>query len=454
MSGRLVILPHKSWNVWNQDNREKVARDERLHREAEEAKAQKEKELLQEHNIEHLRSNTGDNSVNDITQDNDFSLIESKNNETDKPFRLFEDLEQQHFSRIGQNNEEYMQEQALKEQLKRKREGIDNWALGDGSRELAKSKAWYESSIHPIHSSHPRPTSISTSTSSSDAKRTITSTVNGDANQQYHREILRKERADPMGKYLHKTTNVSGVSDERSTGEVHVFIKSEPQPVLNNHMDREDVGALSVAEEEVHVRSREDADEAALKWKKKTGSEQKKRKKQKKEKKDKEKDKRQKTAGSTRDRGNKRHAAEEEEESVSEVKMRGKTIASNVSSSTSSSSSSSARGTDHNSKVQAPINDGTGHTGHTTCSISGTTNDCLWADLRVKRLTREAAERKKASVLLATRDIFGDSRGAGFTPKGAGAGALDPAAIGGGGSYSYGQQYHPHLARNNRYSRP
>jgi hypothetical protein len=33
MSGRLIILPHKSWNVWNRDNIEKVQRDERLHEE-------------------------------------------------------------------------------------------------------------------------------------------------------------------------------------------------------------------------------------------------------------------------------------------------------------------------------------------------------------------------------------------------------------------------------------
>jgi MoxR-like ATPase len=36
----LKILSKKRWHVWNQDNVERVLKDERLHREAEEAKQQ------------------------------------------------------------------------------------------------------------------------------------------------------------------------------------------------------------------------------------------------------------------------------------------------------------------------------------------------------------------------------------------------------------------------------
>ncbi len=56
MSGRLVILRHKSWHVWNADNREKVMRDEREHAEEVEADRHKRQRLEQERNLELLRS--------------------------------------------------------------------------------------------------------------------------------------------------------------------------------------------------------------------------------------------------------------------------------------------------------------------------------------------------------------------------------------------------------------
>jgi len=42
------LLPHKSWNVWNRDNREKVESDQKTHKEEEEKKRKRSQEIEQE----------------------------------------------------------------------------------------------------------------------------------------------------------------------------------------------------------------------------------------------------------------------------------------------------------------------------------------------------------------------------------------------------------------------
>ena len=61
MSGRLVILRHKKWNVWNQDNQERVLKDERLHKEKEEKRDKEQKRLLQEQQRQSLLNQTNNN---------------------------------------------------------------------------------------------------------------------------------------------------------------------------------------------------------------------------------------------------------------------------------------------------------------------------------------------------------------------------------------------------------
>ena len=171
MSGRLVILPHKSWNVWNQDNREKVARDERLHREAEEAKAAKDKQLLQEQNLELLRDGEVATKLEPGGSNNSGHI---------EPFRLFEDLEKQHYARLG--NEDYLKEKAQKELLQKKRDGIADWALGEGSVENSKIRPWYETVG-------------------------LEGSVPSTTGPRLGREIHRKEQADPMGSILKPNTH-------------------------------------------------------------------------------------------------------------------------------------------------------------------------------------------------------------------------------------------------------
>lgn len=125
MSGRLVILRHKSWNVWNQDNQEKVLRDERLH--AEKLKAEQDTEQ------DHIREKAYDSLVGTSMPKNE-----------SKPFRLFEDIEQKEAQIIC--NPEYEKERKEREEKKRKREGVEDWKFGDGSSEMNGIKVWYEQS--------------------------------------------------------------------------------------------------------------------------------------------------------------------------------------------------------------------------------------------------------------------------------------------------------------------
>jgi hypothetical protein len=322
MSGRLVILPHKSWNVWNQDNREKVAKDERLHREAEEAKAAKEKQLLQEQNLELLR-------------DGEFGTKTDKSSsssENVQAFRLFEDLEKQHFDRIG--NEDYLKEKYQKEQLQKKRDGIADWALGEGSVDISKVRPWYET--------------LGASSSASGGKSLDPG-----------RESNRKEKADPMGAILKPNTyeyqpkiKIEGTADSKvpkfeflaSSGVVFDSIESkeDDKDSDSSHTRTDRKKARKHHHKERKSKKRINSDES---------DEEKKNRKRKR----------------TAEHGD------------------------------------ASNGT-------APVDP--------------------WAELRTKRLEREAIERKRTAALLASVDIYGTG----------------PSSE----SRGYGQQYHPHLAKNKR----
>ena len=128
MSGRLVILPKKSWNVWNQDNREKVKRDERLAREHQEALDKAEKERVQEHNVEQLLQAGATTAAATST--------------ATEPFRLFGDLEEQSKKHAEMVAAKRLQEE--KELLEKRRQGIAPWALGEGAAEKAGAvQPWY-----------------------------------------------------------------------------------------------------------------------------------------------------------------------------------------------------------------------------------------------------------------------------------------------------------------------
>ncbi len=55
----LKILPKKRWHVWNQDNVERVLRDERLHAEEQEAKVKQQAAAEHEARLETLKARLG-----------------------------------------------------------------------------------------------------------------------------------------------------------------------------------------------------------------------------------------------------------------------------------------------------------------------------------------------------------------------------------------------------------
>ncbi len=134
MSGRLVISKHKSYHVWNQDNVEKVLRDERIHKEKQEAEAKREKDSLMEKNREVLLASKP--PANDTP---------SENEEKGAPrelFNIFGDL-QEAKAEEAERKVKKMEEER-KQLLLLRQNGAAPWALGDGSREKAQQKAWYE----------------------------------------------------------------------------------------------------------------------------------------------------------------------------------------------------------------------------------------------------------------------------------------------------------------------
>eukprot|EP01032_Pedospumella_encystans_P020211 gene20211-22965_t len=350
MSGRLVILPHKSWNVWNQDNREKVARDERLHREAEEAKAAKDKLLLQEQNLEVLR----DGEVV-IKIENSSKEAGSSSSGHVEPFRLFEDLEKQHYASLG--NEDFLKEKAQKELLQKKRDGIADWALGEGSIENSKVKPWYET------------LGLGESATTSSSKKVDPTGI---------RETTRKDKADPMGSILKPNVH-----------EYQPKIKTEPAEGGNSDKLRF-LEAAGANLDSIESKENESSDSE-------NSTNQRKRKKA-------HKDDRNAKSSKHKDRDR------SDRDAPSKKSKHSTDRAVKADSSTASSSGSK----DNKNKP------------------SGDSDP--WAELRAKRLEREAIERKRAALLMASVDIYG--------PGGS--------STAGGSAQGYGQQYHPHLARNKR----
>lgn len=151
MSGRLVILPHKSWNVWNQDNVEKVLRDERIRDEKNAEEAHRRRRGTQQQVFEALTgTSVGHDSVlpadlpaSSAHIQGEVTVVQSQK-ETGH-VNLFS-------SGIGfdgkpiqkqEENQEYCKERAEADRKAQLRAGVAPWALGEGSIEKSGACPWY-----------------------------------------------------------------------------------------------------------------------------------------------------------------------------------------------------------------------------------------------------------------------------------------------------------------------
>eukprot|EP00607_Mallomonas_marina_P005810 CAMPEP_0182438894 /NCGR_PEP_ID=MMETSP1167-20130531/86087_1 /TAXON_ID=2988 /ORGANISM="Mallomonas Sp, Strain CCMP3275" /LENGTH=167 /DNA_ID=CAMNT_0024632437 /DNA_START=89 /DNA_END=589 /DNA_ORIENTATION=- len=138
MSGRLIILPKKSWHVWNRENVEKVKRDERIDREEKSKKEIEARSAYQESTLTTLQKRAETVSLINST---DKSLSTS----SVQPFRLFEDIEKlsQTHPSGARGNAEYIKEKEVADLAQKTREGLAPWGLGEGSAESSSVKPWY-----------------------------------------------------------------------------------------------------------------------------------------------------------------------------------------------------------------------------------------------------------------------------------------------------------------------
>ncbi|GAB5035816.1 Hypothetical protein NocV09_03000280 [Nannochloropsis oceanica] len=266
MSGRLIILPKKSWHVWNQDNREKVLRDERLHREEQDERAEQQRTVDREHRLDVLRRRKRMREER-LDQEDDASIVAAaaatatvmkaavvvaesdsaaasgrkqralslKDEETvdavakgaaqgldnkglaippDKVGYIEGQQHQGHVNLFGHFAEQldrkvcnkyYAQEQAEKELRKKRAEGIAPWGFDD----VKAPKQWYEKGSSSS-SSTPNPTPNSASAAACNLSSSTAAAARRDgkcvpeekAQRMQRRAERERELADPMTVFI------------------------------------------------------------------------------------------------------------------------------------------------------------------------------------------------------------------------------------------------------------
>jgi len=143
MSGRLILLPHKTWNVWNREAIAKVRNDEKAHEEELEAARQKKLKVESEARIELLRKKQQGSNQN-LGEDNTVVAAEKRHdlNVEGEHINLFADLE--HAMGINLDHAEEMKARE-REELKKVggKNSLAPLALGGTSAEREKDTRWW-----------------------------------------------------------------------------------------------------------------------------------------------------------------------------------------------------------------------------------------------------------------------------------------------------------------------
>ena len=180
--GGLNILGKKSWNVWNRDNRERVARDEAKAEEESTAKKRRADAAEQDARLEVLRSRSHRAEHDEVKREvglvrAEGALFDAKTGH----INLFTDAD----AKGGAQNAEAEAEKKAVKEAEERRLGIVKY-LDEGT----KSKQWYERTGAPEAESDE-------TKSSKSAEPAPRFPLSAETRKRYDEK--RKERADPMG---------------------------------------------------------------------------------------------------------------------------------------------------------------------------------------------------------------------------------------------------------------